>query len=51
MVLGGGGRGVHEDILKGRDCEIQWEDVFKGEEGRSVVGFHDEVERKVRMSQ
>jgi proteasome maturation protein len=49
MVLGGGGRGVHEDILCGRDGEVQWEDVFSGEEGRSVLGFHEEVERKVRM--
>lgn len=31
MVLGGGqGRGVHEDVLAGRDAEIGWEDVFTG---------------------
>lgn len=28
-VLGGGAR-VHEDVLAGRDCEVGWEDVFKG---------------------
>ncbi|PVH83624.1 proteasome maturation factor UMP1 [Cadophora sp. DSE1049] len=49
-VLGGGlERGVHEDILRGTDSDITWEDVFKGDELRSLPGFHDEVERKVRM--
>jgi hypothetical protein len=28
-VLGPSG-GVHRDILQGRDCEVQWEDVFVG---------------------
>lgn len=51
LVLGGGQRGVHEDILSGRDTEIQWEDVFQGDELRSVPGFHEEVERKVKMAQ
>lgn len=51
LVLGGSERSIHEDILKGRDTEIQWEDVFKGDEGRNVMGFHEEVERKVRMAQ
>lgn len=48
-VLGGAGRGVHEDILMAREACIEWEDVFTGEEMRGVVGFHEEVERKVRM--
>jgi len=49
-VLGGGSeRGVHEDILSGREASIEWEDVFKGNEMRSVPGFHEELERKVRM--
>jgi len=48
-VLGGGGRGVHEDILMGREASIEWEDVFTGEEMRGVLGFHEEIERKVRM--
>ena len=26
----GGSSGVHRDILEGRDCEVGWEDVFKG---------------------
>lgn len=51
-MLGGGQRsGVHEDILLGREAEISWEDVFVGDEMRGVVGFHEEVERKVRMGQ
>jgi len=48
-MLGGGGPGVHEDILNGRDTTISWEDVFKGDEMRNIPGFHEEVERKVRM--
>lgn len=49
-MLGGGlEKGVHEDILRGMDCSIQWEDVFKGDETRSIPGFHEEVEKKVRM--
>lgn len=50
-VLGGGlERGVHEDILRGCDNTLTWEDVFKGEELRALPSFHEEVERKVRMS-
>jgi proteasome maturation protein len=52
-VLGGAGRGVHEDILMGREASIEWEDVFTGGQElrgeRGVLGFHEEVERKVRM--
>ncbi|CAL3971456.1 unnamed protein product [Diplocarpon coronariae] len=49
-VLGGGmEKGVHEDILRGMDCDVCWEDVFKGDELRALPGFHEEVERKVRM--
>jgi len=51
MALGGGGPGVHEEILTGRDTMCGWEDVFTGAEMRSVVGFHEEVERKVKMGQ
>lgn len=46
--------GVHEDILAGRDTEIDWEDVFTregmvggGEE--TSGGVHGEMERKVGM--
>jgi proteasome maturation protein len=49
LALGGGRRGVHEEILMGKDTSIEWEDVFTGEELRSIPGFHEEVERKVRM--
>jgi proteasome maturation protein len=49
VVLGGSRRGVHEDILMGRDSTIEWEDVFMGDESRTLPGFHEEVERKVRM--
>ena len=30
-VLGFRGEGVHEQILKGRDASVDWEDVFVGE--------------------
>jgi proteasome maturation protein len=55
MVLGngsgaaGGMGSVHEEILKGRDDTITWEDVYSGEEGRAAVGVHDEMERKLKM--
>ncbi|KKY35419.1 putative proteasome maturation factor [Diaporthe ampelina] len=50
MALGGGGSaGVHEDILRGRDASISWEDVYTGEEQRSAVGVHEEMERKLKM--
>ncbi|QSZ28499.1 hypothetical protein DSL72_002996 [Monilinia vaccinii-corymbosi] len=49
VVLGGGGPGVHEEILRGSDTSITWEDVFRGDEMRTLPGFHEEVERKVKM--
>ncbi|KHJ36132.1 putative 20s proteasome maturation protein [Erysiphe necator] len=49
--LGGGlGRSLHEDILMGTDTGCQWEDVFKGDVSRNILGFHEEVERKLGMS-
>jgi proteasome maturation protein len=47
----GGTASVHEEILSGRDTDCTWEDVYKGDELRNVPGFHDELERKVRMAQ
>jgi len=29
----GRGAGVHEDILKGTDAEISWEDIYAGKSG------------------
>ncbi|KAL1977379.1 hypothetical protein VTN31DRAFT_238 [Thermomyces dupontii] len=52
MVLGGGrSSSVHEDILVigGRDTEIDWEDVFTGDEFREPPSFHDEMEKRLRM--
>lgn len=52
-ALGGGGAAglpsVHEEILRGRDTTISWEDVFTGDETRPVQGVHDEMERKLKM--
>jgi proteasome maturation protein len=50
LVLGGAVPGVHEDILTGRDTTIGWEDVFTSSDMRSVPGFHEELEAKVRMA-
>jgi proteasome maturation protein len=49
MALGGGLPSVHEDILKGRDDMITWEDIFTGDETRGVAGFHDEMEKKLKI--
>ncbi|KFA55521.1 hypothetical protein S40293_02043 [Stachybotrys chartarum IBT 40293] len=50
MALGGGGLpSVHEDILRGRDDTLTWEDVFTGDETRNVPGFHDEMEKKLKI--
>ncbi|KAI0482099.1 proteasome maturation factor UMP1-domain-containing protein [Xylariaceae sp. FL0804] len=46
---GGGGGSLHEDVLRGRDADVAWEDVFTGEERRAAVGIHDEMERKLRI--
>ena len=48
-ILGAGSK-VGEDILKGRDCEIGWEDVYKGdgdgmgERGEGVGGLQAELD-------
>ncbi|OTA63171.1 proteasome maturation factor UMP1 [Hypoxylon sp. EC38] len=50
LALGGGGaKSVHEDILRGREAMLDWEDVFTGEEQRAVVSVHEEMERKLKI--
>ncbi|KAI2471280.1 proteasome maturation factor UMP1 [Annulohypoxylon bovei var. microspora] len=51
MALGGGPgvRGVHEDILRGREAMLDWEDVFTGEEQRGAIGVQEEMERKLKI--
>jgi proteasome maturation protein len=49
LALGPGLPSVHEEILRGREATITWEDVYTGEESRGVPAFHDEMERKVKM--
>ena len=46
--------GVHEDILSGRDAEIDWEDVYtrEGQVGggeETSGGVHGEMEKMVGM--
>jgi proteasome maturation protein len=48
-VMGSALPSVHEDILRNRDTSVAWEDVYTGEESRGIVGFHDEMERKLKM--
>lgn len=51
MALGGGPGipSVHEDVLRGREATLTWEDVFTGEEQRGGVSVHDEMERKLKI--
>ncbi|KAI1499369.1 proteasome maturation factor [Biscogniauxia marginata] len=50
LALGGRARGdVHEDVLRGREACIDWEDVFTGEEQRAAAGVHEEMERKLKI--
>lgn len=49
LALGNGLPSVHEDILKGKDDTLTWEDVFTGEESRAVPGVLDEMERKLKI--
>ena len=47
-ALGEPSAGVHRQILEGRDCELDWEDVYTGEVG-SGLEFHAEMERRCGM--
>jgi len=47
----GGGCGVIEDVLTGRDCEVSFDDVFGGGvEFREPPAFHTELEGRMRMN-
>lgn len=46
----GGSAGVHGDILSGRDMELDWQDVFTGEDYRDVPDFHTEMEARMKMN-
>ncbi|KAI5861627.1 proteasome maturation factor UMP1 [Durotheca rogersii] len=47
---GQAGPSLHEDILRGREAYLDWDDVFAaGDDLRDPVGVHDEMERKLRM--
>ncbi|KAK5117273.1 hypothetical protein LTR62_005890 [Meristemomyces frigidus] len=48
-LAGGRGGGLHADILAGRDCELDWEDVFDGSVMRNEVDFHAEMEGVMGM--
>jgi proteasome maturation protein len=49
-VLGEPSAGVHRQILEGRDCELDWEDVYQGEVGMGMgLEFHAEMERRCAM--
>ncbi|KAF4126694.1 proteasome maturation protein [Geosmithia morbida] len=40
---------VHEDILRGRDDSLTWDDVFTGDQTRPVPGVHEEMEKKLKI--
>ena len=49
-ILGGfGTASLHADILSGRDTEIDWEDVFVGDDLRDFPDFHTEMENRFGM--
>ncbi|CAD6592150.1 MAG: hypothetical protein ASARMPRED_006052 [Alectoria sarmentosa] len=45
----GGSAGVGGDVLAGRDAELSWEDVYKGDETREGADFHSEMEAQLKM--
>ena len=45
----GAGGNVHADVLAGREAEIDWEDVYQGQEMRDEVPFHGEMEGRFGM--
>ena len=49
MALGSGLPSVHEEILRGREDTITWDDVFTGAETRNIPGVHDEMEKKLKI--
>lgn len=46
----GGSASAGADVLGGRDAEITWEDVYKGDETREGRNFHDEMEARQGMN-
>lgn len=48
-ALGEPSAAVHRQILEGRDCEIDWEDVYQGEVAGGALEFHAEMERRCGM--
>jgi len=42
--------GVSSDVLAGRDSEVQWEDIFGGDELRDIPDFHTEMEARMKMN-
>ncbi|KAH7150016.1 proteasome maturation factor UMP1-domain-containing protein [Dactylonectria estremocensis] len=49
VALGGGLPSLHEEILKGREDMITWEDIYTGDETRAIAGVHDEMEKKLKI--
>lgn len=48
-ALGGRQPNLQEDILAGRDTSITWEDIFTGDATTPIPGFHDEMEKKLKI--
>ncbi|KAF7545803.1 hypothetical protein G7046_g9478 [Stylonectria norvegica] len=49
LALGGGLPSLHEEILKGREDMISWEDIFTGDDSAPIAGMHDEMEKKLKI--
>ncbi|ODQ64794.1 UMP1-domain-containing protein [Nadsonia fulvescens var. elongata DSM 6958] len=40
---------VHSDILRNKECDVDWEDIYSGAESFKVNDFHSELERKMNI--
>ncbi|CEJ84798.1 Putative Proteasome maturation factor [[Torrubiella] hemipterigena] len=49
LALGNGLPSVHEEILRGREDIITWEDIYTGDDTKPIAGFHDEMEKKLKI--
>ncbi|KAL6719121.1 hypothetical protein ACLMJK_003358 [Lecanora helva] len=45
----GGSAHVAGDVLAGRDAELGWEDIYRGDETSEGTAFHTEMEAKLKM--
>jgi proteasome maturation protein len=47
-IMGGPSR-VHQDILENRETRVDWEDIYKEEQGISNLGLHSEMRKRMGL--